>query len=135
MRFPKKLSIFLMMIGLSSCATNPPTPPAPVIDKSYNPSSARADVDICNVNNISRKIASAESACFQKNPQFQSNLPTCDKSQHPYTWTDCFGVLENSGWTLQAEFKSGAPIRGLLRTRGNYYTGGFRDLGLKTDPD
>jgi hypothetical protein len=130
MQFLRKLSIFLTMISLSSCATNPSTPL--VIDKSHNPSSARVDVDICNVNNVSRKIVTAKSACFETNPQFQSNLPTCDKSQHPHTWTGCFGILESprrSGGTLQAEFESGAPIRGLVRNQVYYYIGGFRNYG------
>ncbi len=122
--------LLLIMVALCSCSTSSST--TSVIDKAQNSSSAWVDVDICNVNNVSRKIVATKSACFETNPQFRSNLPICDKNQHPYTWDGCFGDLENpsrSGWTLQAEFESGKPVRGLLRTQVYYYIGGFRNYG------
>ncbi len=134
MRVPRKISIFLMMIGLCGCATNPPS--GPVIHKALVSSSDTVNIDHCNAKNVGRKTVSdfdfdrPKLACFEKYPKFQSNLPSCDKDQHPHTWNGCFGILKKSGFNFfEGDFESGRPIRGLLHSNLFDYIGGFRNNG------
>jgi hypothetical protein len=120
---------FFLLISLNSCTSIS----TPVIDihKPVVVASNKAIRDDCNSQNLGRKTVDRYSTCFEKYPKFQSRLPDCDKMQHPLTWNNCFGVLENPkfpGMSIEGEFESGSPKRGVINKGGNSYKGEIHNM-------